>query len=199
MKNSPFHGIHLARDAGRASAARSKHAYGGSVKSRGGYKSYTFVISNGGPLSPRHRFEFIVDDVAYGSIDQYMTNQYKGFTDLVTNPDDAALLWSAKRESIMLHGCRAKFSQHAGMREALLNTGNAFLVYSDASDLIWSSGLDKVDARIWNISAWPGKNLLGFALMYMRASFFARAEDPALSTLSIWLPVNMGCVVNETC
>ncbi|MGV3662028.1 MAG: NADAR family protein [Prosthecobacter sp.] len=84
----------------------------------------------------------------------------------VSGFDDAR--WLAARWDIVVRGNRAKFSQHAGLREFLLHTGDRILVEASPYDRIWGIGMAATDTNAENPAQWKGLNLLGFALMEVR-------------------------------
>lgn len=65
--------------------------------------------------------------------------------------------WESVKDSIMADALRAKFSQHAELREILLNTGDAVLVEHTKNDSYWADGGDG-----------SGRNMLGILLMRLR-------------------------------
>lgn len=77
-------------------------------------------------------------------------------------------VWNAKRFEIMSEGLYQKFSQNDILKERLLKTGDKFLVEASPYDDIWGIKLDERRARLSHPSLWPGKNLLGIALTYVR-------------------------------
>jgi ribA/ribD-fused uncharacterized protein len=77
--------------------------------------------------------------------------------------------WNAARWEIVVRGNHAKFGQHPGLREYLLNTGDRVLVEASPVDRIWGIGLAADDPGAENPELWRGLNLLGFALMEARA------------------------------
>lgn len=81
--------------------------------------------------------------------------------------DEAA--WIRERYRLVVEGNFAKFSQNPGLKEFLLATGKRLLVEASPYDRIWGIGLaaDHTDAE--KPAAWKGLNLLGFALMEVRA------------------------------
>jgi ribA/ribD-fused uncharacterized protein len=85
----------------------------------------------------------------------------------VANFDEA--VWEREREAIVVAANQAKFSQHPALRAFLLDTGERVLVEASPVDRIWGIGLaaDHPDAA--QPARWPGLNLLGFALMEVRA------------------------------
>jgi ribA/ribD-fused uncharacterized protein len=77
--------------------------------------------------------------------------------------------WEAERFGIVVRGNLAKFGQHPPLREFLLETRSRVLVEASPVDRIWGIGLAADDARAENPEQWRGLNLLGFALMEVRA------------------------------
>lgn len=84
----------------------------------------------------------------------------------VQNFDDK--IWKACRYEVMKNVLRAKFSDE-GLRRLLLNTGNRTLVEASPYDKIWGIGLSADDPNALNPNNWKGSNLLGKALMEIRA------------------------------
>jgi len=81
--------------------------------------------------------------------------------------DDA--LWEQARFDIVVRANEAKFSQNQALRDYLLTTGDRVLVEASPVDRIWGIGLAANDERALEPRAWCGLNLLGFALMEVRA------------------------------
>ena len=81
--------------------------------------------------------------------------------------DDA--VWERERMRIVVEANVGKFGQNATLRDYLVQTGEQVLVEASPVDCIWGIGLaaDHPDAA--NPSQWQGLNLLGFALMEVRA------------------------------
>jgi len=77
-------------------------------------------------------------------------------------------VWDEKRYQIMCDGLHAKFSQNRDLKQSLLDTGNASLVYASPVDSIWGIGLNEDDAKRISSGSGPGQNLLGIALMGVR-------------------------------
>lgn len=86
--------------------------------------------------------------------------------------DDEA--WKARRFEAVVEGNRYKFGQNDLLKRYLLSTGDTVLVEASPVDLIWGIGMAEADARIKQPELWPGQNLLGFALMQVRAEFQER-------------------------
>jgi ribA/ribD-fused uncharacterized protein len=73
------------------------------------------------------------------------------------------------RSAIVVAGSHAKFSQSAPLRDFLLGTAGRVLVEATPVDRIWGIGLAADDELADNPQKWRGLNLLGFALMLVRA------------------------------
>ncbi|WP_239376239.1 NADAR family protein [Frankia sp. Cj5] len=94
--------------------------------------------------------------------------QVRGFDEAV---------WSECSFDIVVQGNAAKFDQHPPLRNYLLGTGERVLVEASPLDRVWGIGLAADDARAQAPSAWPGRNLLGFALMRVRAMLRASTSS----------------------
>ena len=81
-------------------------------------------------------------------------------------------LWQEHRVSIVVDGNQAKFSQSAPLADFLRGTRKRVLVEASPVDKIWGIGLAADDPRADSPHAWRGLNLLGFALMDVRARLF---------------------------
>lgn len=73
--------------------------------------------------------------------------------------------WTAVRETAMLEGLRAKFTQHPDLADLLLSTGDRPLVERTGNDDYWGDGGDGT-----------GRNRLGRLLMRVRTELRRRAE-----------------------
>jgi len=94
-------------------------------------------------------------------------SRIKALGKLVKNYDDQ--VWDRLRGPIMRCGLRAKFQQNPALLEKLLKTGNAVLAECAPRDRIWGIGLAGDDERVQQPDQWRGRNLLGTALMEVRA------------------------------
>ena len=63
----------------------------------------------------------------------------------------------------------AKFSQNEHLKEKLINTGDALLVEASPLDKIWGIGMSIEHPDFNDPTKWKGTNLLGKALMEVRA------------------------------
>lgn len=80
-----------------------------------------------------------------------------------------ATRWQASRVGIVVDGNVAKFTQHPQLGAFLLGTGAKILVEASPLDTIWGIGLGEDNPKARDPRTWRGANLLGFALMDVRA------------------------------
>lgn len=80
-------------------------------------------------------------------------------------------IWDNKKLGIVMEGNYLKFSQNTGLKDYLLSTDDKILVEASPYDRIWGIGLsEREDHEQVNYPYhWKGQNLLGFALMSVRA------------------------------
>lgn len=144
-----------------------------------------------GWLSNWYRSSFVIGDIRYLHIEQYMmAEKAKFFRDeeryaailkesspaackklgRKVTPFDAEA-WDEVKYEIVKAGCRAKIAQNSEMKEALIKTGNALLAEASPYDKIWGIGLDAKQAAKTALSDWPGRNLMGKILMELRGEF----------------------------
>ncbi len=143
---------------------------------------------NNGYLSNWYLSNFIVDDIQFSSMEQYMmyskaclfndtdiANKVLNTTDVreikalgreVKGFNDS--IWDKNKEDIVFNGCYNKFSQNNELREKLLNTKDAILAECAVKDKIWGIGLSMTDDRRFHTNKWRGQNLLGKCLMRVR-------------------------------
>lgn len=77
-------------------------------------------------------------------------------------------IWDQNKSEIVYRGNLAKFGTNSGLREKLLSTGNKILAEASPMDKVWGIGLGKEHENASFPERWPGKNLLGQALMRAR-------------------------------
>jgi ribA/ribD-fused uncharacterized protein len=85
--------------------------------------------------------------------------------------------WNEVRFDLVVSGNIAKFGQNPALRDHLLASGDAILVEAAPRDSIWGIGLGRDNPAVANPLLWRGRNLLGFALVKVRA--ILRDELPA--------------------
>ncbi|MUL42632.1 NADAR family protein [Streptomonospora sp. PA3] len=81
--------------------------------------------------------------------------------------------WAAARFDLVVAGNVAKFRHDPALRAYLIGTGDRILVEASPRDRIWGIGLAATDDRATDPAQWPGRNLLGFALMEARTRLAA--------------------------
>ncbi len=132
---------------------------------------------------------FEVEDVRYPTTEHYMM---AGKAELFDDPEMLAEIlaagspmaakklgrkvrrfneevWRQNRFEIVVAGNCAKFGQHEALKAYLLGTGDAVLVEASPRDRIWGIGMGAANPNARNPERWRGRNLLGFALMEVRA------------------------------
>lgn len=142
---------------------------------------------------------FVDDDVRYGCAEQFMMAEkarifgdeavrrqilasaspraHKALGRKVQGFD--AAVWERERLPIVVRGNLAKFTQNPAMLAALLATGDKLLVEASPLDRIWGIGLRADDPRAHDQATWRGLNLLGVALMEVRARLRAGSAGAA--------------------
>ena len=91
----------------------------------------------------------------------------KSFGRKVTPFDEQT--WEANRYKFLREGILAKFSQNEGLKRELLATGNCIIAEASPYDDIFGIKLTADEAEDMMPEQWPGRNLLGKALMEVRA------------------------------
>ncbi len=77
--------------------------------------------------------------------------------------------WSAARFDLVVAGNIAKFGQNEALYDHLLASEDAILVEAAPRDSIWGIGLSRENPVVHDPLRWRGRNLLGFALVKVRA------------------------------
>jgi ribA/ribD-fused uncharacterized protein len=78
-------------------------------------------------------------------------------------------VWKANARRIVTEGNIHKFSQNDQLKAFLLSTGDTVIVEASPRDQIWGIGLGQDNPRALDPTQWRGQNLLGCALMDVRA------------------------------
>lgn len=141
-----------------------------------------------GFLSNWYLSEFCFDGIAFSSMEQYMMYQKAVLfcdgesSERILTTDDVAEIkaigrgvaryidsvWAGRRQIIVYRGLTEKFRQNPNLRNELIATGEAVLAECAVKDRIWGIGLSMKDERRFDLDAWKGQNLLGYALMEVR-------------------------------
>ncbi|BCS83437.1 hypothetical protein QLL95_gp0686 [Cotonvirus japonicus] len=77
-------------------------------------------------------------------------------------------IWDKNKLKIVISGNKLKFQQNPELMTRLLETGDKIIVEAACYDKEWGIGLTAQQAIKIPESKWPGKNLLGKALMKVR-------------------------------
>ncbi len=132
--------------------------------------------------------KFIVDNIVFSSMEQYMMyKKAEVFGDEVIkkeimSTDNVGMIkalgrqvsnynntvWNGMRQIIIYEGLYAKYSQNDDLKEKLLKTGNRLLAECAVQDKIWATGISMKDDSCYDMNNWTGQNLLGFATMLVR-------------------------------
>lgn len=86
--------------------------------------------------------------------------------------------WREHRFRIVAAGNLLKFTQHPVLGRQLRATGDAMLVEASPIDRVWGAGVAADDETVQAGGGWPGLNLLGEALMWVRSVLAAATELP---------------------
>lgn len=172
-----------------------------------------------GFLSNWYPSDFTLDGMQFSSAEQYiMYRKCMTFGDTATakkvmETDDPAqqqalarnakgyhdVVWGGLRQVILMRALVAKFTQNEELRDALLDTGDDYLVECAHNDKLWACG-ERLDgsARL-DIARWSGKNILGFALMEVR-NMLQSQEKTKRSSITIQqddiTTLDCECIVN---
>jgi ribA/ribD-fused uncharacterized protein len=131
---------------------------------------------------------FTVDGVRYASAETYMmaakarlAGDDETLARILVTDDPAeakrlgrgvrgfdARAWEGRGYGAVVEGNVAKFTQHPDLGAYLLSTHPAVLVEASPQDAVWGIGLEARHPDSRAPSRWPGRNLLGFALMEVR-------------------------------
>lgn len=157
------------------------------------YMNDDFVLFKSGIPSQWYESPFVIDGEEYVNCEQRMMKmkaltfgdadvaeevmkttdpkRHKELGRAVKNFDVAK--WAEKAYSVVVEANYAKFSQNSELRQYLLSTGDRKFVECAPYDKIWGNGLNITDTLATAESDWPGTNLLGKAIMEVRAMLVA--------------------------
>lgn len=141
-----------------------------------------------GYLSNWYLSPFVVDEVSFSSMEQYMMYRKAicfhdtKSADQILNTEDVAQIkalgrgvsgyddhiWNGMRQVAVYEGLLAKFSQNPQLKTLLIDTDSALLAECAVKDRIWGIGLSMSDPDRLDRSKWQGQNLLGYTLMLVR-------------------------------
>lgn len=84
--------------------------------------------------------------------------------------------WNDAAFATVVRGNAAKFTQNESLGAVLRDTGTSVIVEASPVDTVWGIGLAADDPRATDPRQWNGSNLLGFALMAVRATLSPRGH-----------------------
>ncbi len=147
-----------------------------------------------GYLSNWYLSDFVIDEVEFSSVEQYMmyekamlfndveiaeqimstsnVGKIKALGRSVRNYND--VVWNGVRQIVVYKALLEKFRQNDELKNKLLATGGNILAECAVQDYIWGIGLSMKDDNRFNIEKWCGQNLLGFTLMMVRDKLFKK-------------------------
>lgn len=154
-------------------------------------QEYLLFDSGYCPLSTYYPSKINVYDVQYRSCQQfYQALKCKHFGDVKaytmimktfspkTQAEIASTIegfdpevWEKKAEGVMERALRLKFSQNENLKNMLLGTGNANIIFATKYQTYWGSGLAINDDANGEPTCWVGNNKLGQLLMKIREEF----------------------------
>ena len=162
---------------------------------------------------------FVIDDFCFDTVEQYiMAQKAKLFHDAraytailkATNPKECKRLgrevkpfdanaWGKVRYRVLCDGIRAKFTQNEDLKNKLLATGTAVIAEASPYDDIFGIKLDASTAAGVPHEQWPGQNLLGWALMEIRAELAGATSVEEIVNSSRLDTINRILRNGETC
>ena len=142
-----------------------------------------------GYLSNWYASDFCYRGVKFSSMEQYMMYQKaicfhdEVIASQILATDDVARIkklgrsvsnynenyWNGVRQIVVYEGLIAKFSQNDELKVKLKTTGDSILAECAVKDIIWGIGLSMKSPDRLEQAKWKGQNLLGYALMMVRA------------------------------
>ncbi|WP_131741740.1 NADAR family protein [Actinomadura roseirufa] len=162
----------------------------GALKARPKFLFFWRAAGSTGYLSQWWQSPFTVGGVTYATAEHYMmAGKARLFgdeataADVLADPDPARAqalgrrvrgfderTWAEHRSRIVVEGNLAKFTHHGDLRARLAVTRARVLVEASPLDRVWGIGLAADDERAGDPGSWRGLNLLGEALMTVRAA-----------------------------
>merc|ERR1712032_332890 len=80
-------------------------------------------------------------------------------------------LWDKVVCSVAFEVVLQKFQKSPPLQAVLLGTADSLIAEATRADKVWGIGMDTGDPRICRPTQWKGANVLGWALMEVRAKF----------------------------
>ena len=174
----------------------------------------------GGFMCNWYRSGFVVDGIAYTSMEQYLmsrkclvlgdeaaaarimkTDIPANQKAIAANVKENSVIWDGIKQAILMRGLYAKFQQNPPLTALLRDTEDVWLVACSQTDKIWTCGVGIADERRRDPKCWLGPNLLGFALMEVRSALKESKEvapevEPIVVVHGDITKMDLDCVVN---
>lgn len=155
-------------------------------------ESFVGFFGPASPFSNMHRSPFVIDDVEYSCVEQWMQSQkaivfgdHRVLSLIMDEKDPKKIkrlgrsvtpfnkdTWAHMAEEIVKRGLLAKFKSSPRLRDLLLLTGSKIIVECSPRDRLWGAGIGVITlnkmAQEGTVTL-RGKNLLGKLLMDVRA------------------------------
>ncbi|KAH7823109.1 putative NADAR family protein [Monocercomonoides exilis] len=90
-------------------------------------------------------------------------------------------VWEQKKFDIVYQGNLHKFSQHPELKALLMETKSSIIVEASPLDAIWGIKMAASNPKATNPHEWKGENVLGFAIMAVRDTFFEQLKESSKS------------------
>lgn len=204
------HGCHISEYSNYHDEAWSRKYIDMHWKEEAGVVFFWHEYEENGYFSNWYASPFVIDDFRYQHVEQYlMAQKAKLFHDTemytailrANTPDECKKLgrrvmpfdadtWENARYGILKAGLSAKFGQNEKLKAALLATGNAILAEASPYDDIFGIKLSADAAKQSSPKNWPGRNLLGKALMEVRTELSGDADIAAILNSSTYYDIN---------
>jgi len=156
-----------------------------------------YIYFYGSFFSQWASYTMIIDEIEYNCCEQYMmAEKARLFKDdyalkqiMKTNDPAVQKKWGKKvknfdreewekiAKEVVFKANYAKFTQHKGLKEKLLSTGDKVIVEASPWDCIWGVGLRAYDRRILDPENWRGTNWLGEVIMKVREKLLDEQKE----------------------
>jgi ribA/ribD-fused uncharacterized protein len=156
-----------------------------------------YALFWGSPFSNWYKSKFTVKGVEFNCVEQFMMackalqfNDHLALQKIMSSKDPRQQkaygrdvngyvdsIWTDIRYPVVREGVFAKFDQDIRLQTLLLSTDNLIIVEASPKDTIWGIGLGTDHPDATNPGKWKGTNLLGMALMDVRATLSNMQDD----------------------
>ena len=150
------------------------------------FPEITAFFSSATPLSNFYQTNIMIDNHSYHSVEQYFQLEKAKFAEdlsavsqirKATHPAECKKIgdkvklnfqnWLPKAKTVLMKGCRAKFTQDERAKAFLLGTGDTTLAEA-THNKTWGVGLPLNDKDLEIKEKWTGQNVVGIILTDLR-------------------------------